>query len=74
MIKCKINKKKNFAKIKAGGSLNELIVESLAIIQGTYNSIAESNPEAAKEYKNTLIGVLLDPNSPIFKKGADLYE
>lgn len=74
MIKCKISKKKNLAKIKAGGTLRELVVESLAIIQGTYDSIAESDPEAAKEYKNTLIGVLLDPKSPIFKKGADLYE
>lgn len=74
MIKCKANRKKSYLKLKAGGTLREITTESLAIIQSIHEEIAAKNPEAAKDYKNTLLGVLLDPDSPIFKEGADLYE
>lgn len=74
MLRCRMNKKKNRARVKAGGKLSELVTESAAIIRIVYESLAKTNPEAAKEYRRTLMGVLLDPNSPIFKKGADLYE
>ena len=74
MIKCKISKKKKRSRIKANSTPSELVVETLALVQVLYDGLAKDDHEAAMEYKNTLIGVLLDPNSPIFKKGAALYE
>lgn len=74
MIKCKLNKKKNYLRLKVRDSLPVVTTETLALIQSIYEGIVDKSPKAAEEYKNALIGVLLDPNSPIFKKGADLYE
>lgn len=67
MIKCKI-KSNGSIRVKASGTVKDLTVETAALIEDIYQSIHQQNPEAAKGYKNTLIGILLDPNSPVWKE------
>ena len=68
MIKCNINRKKNKIWAKVDGNTGESVVETTALIQLIYQGIHEKNPEAAKLYKNTLLGVLLDAKSPVWKE------
>lgn len=67
MIKCKI-KISGHIQVKASGTVKDLTVETAALIEDIYQSIHQKNPEAAKGYKNTLIGILLDPKSPVWKE------
>jgi hypothetical protein len=67
MIKCNI-KRDGHVRVKASGTAHDLTVETSALIEDIYQSIHQQNPEAAKGYKNTLIGILLDPNSPVWKE------
>lgn len=69
MLKCHVNKKKGHNWVKANGTAQELMVETAALIQQTYQAINEQNPEAARGYKNHLLGTLLDPKSPVWKEG-----
>lgn len=71
MIKCNIEKGKKI-KIKAAGPLNEINTDICTLIKMTYSTINQECPEAATEFKNQLIGVLLDPDSPVWdgKSGA----
>ena len=66
MIKCKIMRDKS-VKVEASGTAKDLMVETLALIKNIANEINKKSPEAAYEYRRTLIGVLLDPNSPVWK-------
>lgn len=69
MLKCHVNKKKGHNWVKAAGTAQELMVETAALIENTYQAIHQQNPEAAKGYKNNLLGMLLDPKSPVWKEG-----
>ena len=67
MIKCKI-KKGGTVRVKASGTAQDMMAETAALIQEVHRSINEQNPEAAKGYKLHLLGLLLDPKSPVWKE------
>lgn len=67
MLKCNI-KKGGTIRVKASVTAQDLMVETCALIQEIYRNINQANPEAAKEYKVQLLGVLLDPKSPVWKE------
>lgn len=69
MIKCNIRKgKKGKVWVKADGTAEDLTAETGALIQTVYQRINNENPEAAKGYKLHLLGLLLDPRSPVWKE------
>ena len=68
MIKCNINRKKGKVWVKSSGTAEEMMVETAALVQLIYQGIHKENPEAAKVYKTKLIGVLLDPKTPVWKE------
>lgn len=67
MIKCNI-KRGGLVRVKASGTYGDLIPETAMMIKVIYGNIREANPEAAMEYKNRLLGLMLDPNSPVWKE------
>ena len=67
MIKCNI-KKGGTIRVKASGTAEDLMVETATMIQEVYSSIAQQSPEAAEGYKLHLLGLLLDPRSPVWKE------
>lgn len=68
MLKCNVDRTKNVVRVKAKGTAKELLPETVMVIKTIYDGIREASPEAAAAYKNTLIGVLLDPESPVWKE------
>lgn len=68
MLKCNINRAKKKVWVKGNGAAQDLMVETAALIQEVYHGISEKSPEAAKFYKEHLIGLLLDPKSPVWKE------
>ena len=68
MIKCHINRVKNKIWTKGTGTAQEMMVETAVLIKQLFQGICQENPEAAKDYKNKLLGVLLDPKSPVWKE------
>ena len=66
MIKVKINKSKRIF-IEADGTAHDLMIETAAIIGLVYSAIRKKNKESAETFKNNLIGVLLDPETPVWK-------
>ena len=66
MLKCNIKRGGN-VRVKASGTAQDLMVETAAAIKEAYNGIYKTNMVAASEYKMKLIGLLLDPNSPVWK-------
>ena len=66
MLKCNI-KKGGMVRVKASGTAQDLMVETGTLIQEVYRNINQANPDAAKAYKLNLLGVLLDPESPVWK-------
>lgn len=67
MLKCKVSKRKDVIRVKAKGIPKDLMLETAMVIRTVYEGISRTSPEAATQYKNTLIGVLLDPDSPVWK-------
>lgn len=67
MLKCKI-KKGGTLQVKSTGTAEDLMLETCAMIQSVYEGIKRQNPEAAKGYKNHLIVMLLDADSPVWKE------
>ena len=65
MIKCKIKNPK--AKVTAKGTTKDLVTDTAVLIRVVYSELYEGNKELAEQYKNTLIAVLLDPKSPVWK-------
>ena len=70
MLKCNI-KRSGTIRVKASGTPQDLMVETAAVINEVYNGINKTSQVAANEYKLKLIGLLLDPNSPVWKEGAE---
>lgn len=66
MLKCNI-KRGGTIRIKATGTAHDLMLETGTLIQDVYQNMNRQNPEAAKEYKLKLLGLLLDPKSPVWK-------
>ena len=69
MLKCHIKKGGSIA-VRASGTAKDLMVETAAMIQNVYQNIRRQHPEAAEGYKTALIGVLLDPKSPVWKENT----
>ena len=69
MLKCHI-KKSGWVRIKTSGTAADLVPEVALVILEIFRAIHKKNPEAAKEFKNRLLGVLLDPRSPVWKEDA----
>ena len=67
MLKCNV-KRGSKCQIKASGTAEDLMVETGALIQEIHKNIKQQNPEAAAGYKSHLIGLLLDPKSPVWKE------
>lgn len=67
MIKCHI-RRGGTVKIRATGTGEDLVPETLLLIQQVYRGIKKVNPEVAEKYKTTIIGSLLDPNSPVWRE------
>lgn len=55
--------------VKASGTADNLVPEVGMVILEIYRAISKKNPEEAKKFKNRLIGLLLDPDSPVWKEG-----
>lgn len=69
MLKCHIDRQKLRVRIKAKGTPHDLMVEASALIGNIYQNINKQSPDQAQAFKNTLIGTLLDPDSPVWKEG-----
>lgn len=71
MLKCNINKAKKKVHIKGEGTPHDLMVETACLIHDVFHHIHKEAPDAANEYKMKLIGMLLDPESPVWKEGTE---
>lgn len=69
MIKVHIDRIKNKYKVLAKGTAMDMTLEAAMAIKLTYQAICKENPESANQFKNKLIGLLLDPSSPVWKEG-----
>lgn len=67
MLKCNI-KKGGMIRIKASGTAEDLVKETCVLIRDIYKNTHLQNPEAADGYKIHLLGLLLDPESPVWKE------
>ena len=67
MIKCHI-KKGGIVRVKASGTAAELVPEVGMMIMEVFRAIHKKSPEAAKLFRNRLIGLLLDPKSPVWEE------
>lgn len=68
MLKCKIDKKTGRIRVHTKGDLSTITTEVLTLFKDLHRNIEQQNPEAAKEFKNTVIGAMLDPRSPVWKE------
>ena len=66
MLKCNI-KLNGHVRVKATGTAEDVMVETAALIEEVYRGIRKQNPEAAAGYRKRLMGLLLDPKSPVWK-------
>ena len=66
MIKCKITKCKR-CRARCSGTQREITKETALLIHSIYLSFRKKKPELASAYKNELIILLLDPDSPVWK-------
>lgn len=69
MLKCNV-KKGGMVFVKAKGTVDNLVPETAVVVQAVYLGIRNKNPEEAKEFKNRMIGLLLDPASPVWQEGG----
>lgn len=69
MLKCKIDKKKGIVNIKTekNTTAHNIAVETLGIIKTIHKVIHEKKPELAELYRISIIGALIDPESPVWK-------
>ena len=68
MLKCNIDRQKKIIRIKAKGTPYELYAEAAVLIRDIYNHIHEQAPDQADAFKNTIIGTMIDPDSPVWKE------
>ena len=68
MLKCKIDRAKGTVKVNTKGDLSAITVEVLALFKEIHRGIEKQNPEAAREFKNTVTGAMLDPRSPLWRE------
>ena len=69
MIKCHVNnEKRRHTWVKVNGTPKQLMTELCVLICEVYRAIMRKHPAAAQEFKNNLIGMLLDPRSPVWQE------
>lgn len=68
MIKCNINRAKDRVQVKASGTTADCMVETAMAIQQIYRGLKSQNPEAADNYRRHIIGIIIDPDSPVWKE------
>lgn len=68
MLKCNINKEKKKVWVKANGTSRTLMLEVVCLIRDIYHHINAQAPDAAGQFRNDLLGMLLDPKSPVWKE------
>lgn len=68
MIKCHIGKKKWRSKVKTKGTARDLVKETAMLISCIYKGIKEEYPDLAEAFKESLLAVLLHPQSPVWKE------
>ena len=66
MLKCHIDRAKKKVWVKAKGTPHDLMVETTCLIRDIFHHINQEVPDAAKEYKMKLLGMLLNPESPVW--------
>lgn len=70
MLKCNMNRKKDLVKVKCNGTPSELATETMAIVSAVFAGLDNQSPEAAEDYKRIIQAFMIDPKSPVFKKGS----
>lgn len=71
MLKCKI-KKGSRIRVESKGTCDDLVAETGVLIQEIYRGIKREHPGVAEKYRLSVIGLLLDPNSPVWSdQGVD---
>lgn len=48
------------------GDANTITAEILAVINSAYRGVARKNPNQASKFRRILIGMLTDPDSPVW--------
>ena len=64
MIKCKIDRFKGKRSIKVVGMSDSVMSEIMTLINYIYRHVP---PENREPFKNTVIGCVLDPKSPVWE-------
>lgn len=67
MIKCHI-KRIGKSQVRASGTAEDLVPEVGMVILEIQRVLFKKNPATAKAFKNRLIGLLLDPKSPVWQE------
>lgn len=68
MLKCNVRDSGSIY-VKAKGAADKLVTETAVVVQAVYRGIHDKSPEAAKEFRNRLLGLLLDPESHVWQEG-----
>lgn len=68
MIKATISREKGITRAKVRGKVYDVCIETATLISDVWRGIKAKNPEAAKEYKQTLLAILLAPDSPVWEE------
>lgn len=67
MLKCNVREGDSIY-VKAKGAADKLVTETAVVVQAVYRGIHDKSPEAAKEFRNRLLCLLLDPASPVWQE------
>lgn len=71
MLKCKI-KRGSRIRVESKGTCDDLVAETGVLVQEVYRGIKQANQEVAQQYRLSVIGLLLDPKSPVWSdQGVD---
>lgn len=58
MIECRIGENTKGLSVRIDGTITDLIVDLVALINSIYNALRDHNPEAAESFANTFPKVL----------------
>ena len=58
--------KGNLGYVRAGGETETLIAEVAAVVGNIYANMCQADAEEAREFRGTLLALLVDPASPVW--------
>ena len=67
MLKINVNDSQNVTKIEATGTFGDIMAELSFVIHDIHNSMHQHDPAMARVFRQEMIVVLTDPESPIWK-------